>query len=161
MRGRRPKPTLLKLVTGNPGKRAINLREPKPVPKMPEPPAALSAEARQEWDTVAPQLFELGLLTSLDRMALAAYCEASACWALAQRALAEMAERDPVTRGLLIKTTNGNAIQNPLIGIRNKAQSDMARYAAEFGMTPSARSRVKDEALAPVKEIDPAAEWLS
>ena len=50
MRGRRPKPTHLKLITGNPGKRAINLREPKPVPKMPEPPTALSAEARQEWD---------------------------------------------------------------------------------------------------------------
>jgi phage terminase small subunit len=39
-------------------------------------------------------------------------------------------------------TTNGNAIQNPLIGTANKAASDMVRYAAEFGMTPSARARI-------------------
>ena len=39
----------------------------------------------------------------------------------------------------MIKTSNGNAIQNPLIGTADKADSDMVRYAAEFGMTPSAR----------------------
>jgi P27 family predicted phage terminase small subunit len=47
------------------------------------------------------------------------------------------------TQGLIIKTTNGNAIQNPLIGIANKAHNDMVRYVVEFGMTPSARSRIQ------------------
>ena len=54
-----------------------------------------------------------------------------------------MAERDQLTSGLMIKTTNGNPIQNPLVGIANKAAAAMVRYAAEFGMTPSARSRVE------------------
>ena len=53
-----------------------------------------------------------------------------------------MAERDELTSGLMIKTTNGNAIQNPLIGTANKAARDMVRYASEFGLTPSARARV-------------------
>ena len=36
-----------------------------------------------------------------------------------------MAERDLLTSGLMIKTTGGNAIQNPLVGTANKAASDM------------------------------------
>jgi len=42
----------------------------------------------------------------------------------------------------MIKTTNGNAIQNPLVGMANRAMADMVRYATEFGMTPSSRSRI-------------------
>ena len=53
-----------------------------------------------------------------------------------------MRERDPNAAGLLVKTTGDNIIQNPLVGIANKAMSDMVRYAAEFGMTPSARVRL-------------------
>ncbi len=53
-----------------------------------------------------------------------------------------MGKRDLLTGGLMIKTSNGNAIQNPLVGTANKAVSDMVRYAAEFGMTPSARVRL-------------------
>lgn len=44
--------------------------------------------------------------------------------------------------GLLTKTAQGNVIQNPLIGIANKAKRDMMAYAEQFGMIPSARSRV-------------------
>jgi len=54
----------------------------------------------------------------------------------------------------LIKTSNGNAIQNPLVGTANKAAADMMRYAAEFGMTPSARTRIAAEA--PPESDDPA-----
>jgi P27 family predicted phage terminase small subunit len=56
-----------------------------------------------------------------------------------------MASQDASTGGLMIKTTGGNAIQNPLVGIANKAQEVMLRVAAEFGMTPSARTRVRAE----------------
>ena len=47
-----------------------------------------------------------------------------------------------MTHGLIIRTQGGNAIQNPLVGTANKAMADMMRYAAEFGMTPSARTRI-------------------
>lgn len=113
------------------------------MPSTPEPPAFLSDEAKGEWGRVCEQLYTLGILSEIDRAALAAYCQAYGRWERAERALERMAERDQVTHALMIKTTNGNAVQNPLVGAANKAMADMMRYAAEFGMTPSARSRIQ------------------
>jgi len=36
MRGRRPKPTRLKMLTGNPGKRPLNGNEPRPAAAVPD-----------------------------------------------------------------------------------------------------------------------------
>lgn len=141
--GRKPKPTHLKLVTGNPGRRPLPKAEAKVVPALPSPPPHLSDEAKVEWGRVSEELFKVGLLSGVDRAALAAYCQAYARWVQAERAIAKLAEHDPITGGLLTRTTNGNAIQNPLVGTANKAMQDMVRYAAEFGMTPSARSRIQ------------------
>lgn len=152
MRGRKPTPSHLKLVKGNPGKRPMNTAEPIPVRDLPNPPTELTDDAKVEWGRVSEELYRLGLLTGIDRAALAAYCQAYGRWAQAERSLAEMAKRDPLTGGLLVKTTNGNAIQNPLVGVANKALADMVRYAVEFGMTPSARSRIEtDKASNPEK----------
>jgi phage terminase small subunit len=60
----------------------------------------LSAEAKIEWRRVARALHRLGLLTSVDRAALAAYCQAYARWRQAEKALGEMAARDPLTAGM-------------------------------------------------------------
>jgi P27 family predicted phage terminase small subunit len=92
---------------------------------------------------MADELYSLGLLTRIDRAALAAYCKAYERWVLAEQALAKMAERDLLTGGLMIKTTNGNAIQNPLVGTANRAMLDVVKFASEFGMTPAARSRIE------------------
>jgi P27 family predicted phage terminase small subunit len=71
-----------------------------------------------------------------------------------------MAEADPTGRSaLLVKTANGTAVQNPLIGIANKAAADMVRYASEFGMTPSARSRVHADTTA-AEAADPAKKYF-
>lgn len=143
MRGRKPTPGYLKLVTGNPGHRPIKQARAEPQGGVPRPPSVLGTDALLEWRRVVPRLAKLGLLATIDRAALAAYCQTYEIWVTSVRALAVMAARDPVTAGLLIKTSNGNAIQNPLVGIINKAAAAMVRYAAEFGMTPSARSRVQ------------------
>ena len=58
----------------------------------------------------------------------------------------------------MIKATSGNAIQNPLVGIANKAKADMVRYATKFGMTSSARSRVT--AMPDENKADPLAEFF-
>jgi P27 family predicted phage terminase small subunit len=141
-RGRKPKPTHLKLVLGNPGKRPIRGGKDRPETDMPEPPEHLNADARAEWHRVAHGLYVLRMLETVDRAALGAYCVAYAHWVQAERAIAEMAKQDLLTGALMIKTSNGNAIQNPLVGTAHKAASDMVRYAAEFGMTPSSRSRI-------------------
>ena len=154
MQGRRPKPTALKLIDGNPGGRPLNDLEPQPVVGAPTCPAHLSPTAKAEWKRLAQQLESLGIISQLDRAAFAAYCQAYARWVQAEKAIAKMAEKDQLTGGLMIKTSNGNAIQNPLVGIANKAMADMVRYAAEFGMTPSARSRINVEP--PSENQDPA-----
>ena len=158
-KGRKPKPTHLKLVTGNPGRRPLNKAEAMPEPDLPMPPPHLNDEAKVEWGRVANELYKVGLLTGLDRAVLAAYCQSYAIWCQATNAIKKMAEKDTLTGGLMIKTSNGNAIQNPLVGTANKAASDMARYAAEFGMTPSARSRINAETPDNRKE-DPASKYF-
>jgi P27 family predicted phage terminase small subunit len=129
------------VITGNPGGRPI--KEDLDLPEAdPSPPSYLKNDALEEWERVAPGLHAAGILTAVDIASLAAYCIAYGRWRSAEDAIAKMAERDALTSGLMIKTTNGNAIQNPLVGTSNKAASDMVRFAAEFGMTPSARSRI-------------------
>ena len=142
IRGRKPKPTHLKLIGGNPGKRPIRTGPERPVTAIPEPPGHLNEDARTEWHRAAHGLYALRLLKTVDRAAPAACRTAYARWVQAERAIAEMGKRDLLTGGMMIKTSNGNAIQNPLAGTANKAASGMVRYAAEFGMTPSARVRL-------------------
>ncbi len=75
MRGRKPVPTALKVVRGNPGKRALNTREAEPAPPATlTPPDWLAEDAKREWADKAPMLHRLGLLTEadLDAFALAA-----------------------------------------------------------------------------------------
>jgi P27 family predicted phage terminase small subunit len=151
MRGRKPHPTHLKLVKGNPRHRPLTDSEPAPRKTLPEPPAELSGDARKEWDRVAPELYRMGLLTALDRSALAAYCQVYGRWVQAERGIAE--------GGLLSTTIKGNLIQNALVGIANKAMADMVRYAAEFGMTPSARTRLRTSA--DVRPRDPAEDYFT
>ena len=143
MGGPPPKPTHLKLITGNPGKRPLNKHEPQPRrERVPSPPVELCEDAKIEWRRIARELHRLGLLTFVDRGALAVSCQAYGRWIAAERALARMAERDQLTYALMIKTTNGNAIQNPLVSTANKAMIAYMRCASEFGMTPASRTRI-------------------
>jgi phage terminase small subunit len=87
MRGRRPKPTRLKVLTGNPGKRPLNDSEPGPEVAIPDCPGELGENARREWSRLVGELAALKLLTNFDRAALAAYCGAYALWAEATEAI--------------------------------------------------------------------------
>jgi P27 family predicted phage terminase small subunit len=150
-RGPKPKPAHLKLLEGNPGKRRIPHEARPSAGPMPNPPEFLTLDARAEWHRVSTPLYHMGLLTDADVAPLAAYCQAYGRWVAAERVIAAMAEKDQVTGGLMIKTTNGNAVQNPLVGTSNKAASDMVRFAGEFGLTPIARARLALSAVAPLK----------
>jgi P27 family predicted phage terminase small subunit len=158
MRGPKPRPAFLKLVKGT-RKSRLNRNEPLPDPNLPMPPPHLSDEAKVEWGRVSEDLYRLGILTKIDRAALAAYCQAYGRWVRAELVLAEMAKRDELSGGLMVRTLNGNAIQNPMVGTANKAMADMVRYATDLGMTPSARSRVQ---VSPGGNAqDPAAKYLT
>lgn len=128
------KPTKIKQLEGNRGKQKLNVSEPDPRPALPSCPKHLTGAARTEWKRITPELYELGLLTNIDRSALAAYCSAYAEWV---EACEVMNGKSP-----LIKTEAGNIIQNPLVGIKHKAAEHMHKFLTEFGMTPASRSRI-------------------
>ena len=58
----------------------------------------------------------------------------------------------------VIKTASGNLIQNPFLGIANHAMDQMLKIAAEFGMTPSSRSRLVSTTT---QTADPFEEFLA
>ncbi len=138
MRGRKPLPTKLKIFKGNPGRRPLNKTEPEPeIATLPEPPEHFGLEARIEWVRVTQQLAQIGLLTNIDLSVLEIGVEAFGRMREAAAALKKLGPG-----GMIIKTTSGNWINNPLIGIRNKAGTIAAQIYAEFGMTPSSRTRL-------------------
>ena len=127
-------PTALKVITGNPGKRALPKNEPRPeAPKSLKPLAWLSPEAKKEWRRVAPELERCGLLTEVDIGLLAAYCDAFADMQRAEKGRAKLDDD-------LATTPNGLVQQHALVGIKRGARSDMATFCKLFGMAPTARS---------------------
>jgi P27 family predicted phage terminase small subunit len=115
----------------------MNKNEPK-FSGTPTCPKHLNKGARAEWKRISAELSAAGLLTNVDRAALAAYCAAYSRWTEAEDSLAKF--------GLVIKTPkSGYPIPNPYVGIANTALEQMRRWAVEFGMTPSARSRIHVE----------------
>lgn len=149
--GRPPKPTAIKELQGNPGKRSLNKAEPKPQQKRPPCPKHIQGEARREWNRITKQLLDLGLLTEIDRAALAAYCQ---CWARWVEAEEEM--RKP-TFVMIERTDKGYPVLSPWLGVANTAMKQMLRYLTEFGMTPAARSKVT---VASETEGDPYEDFL-
>lgn len=134
MRGRPPKPTRIKALTGNPGKRPLNAREPRPEPALPDCPPELSPTAQREWARLTVELAKLNLMTNLDRGALATYCGAYAIWAEAMEQIQKY--------GTMIKSSSGFPIQSPYLAILNRQAEIMMRIASEFGFTPASRSRI-------------------
>ena len=133
-RGPAPKPTALKLLTGNQGHQKIGGSEPKPRPVAPKCPLWLDAEAKREWRRIAPELDRLGLLTLVDMAALAGYCQSYSTWKAATLALAE--------HGLTYEAENGNIRQRPENTIAARALAEVRQFCQQFGLTPSARARM-------------------
>jgi len=138
-RGPKPKPTALKLIQGNPGKRAINGFEPKPSLVMPVCPKWLDDEAKNCWRRLAPKLKNMGVLTQIDGDALANYCDAWSRWKRATEFLQK--NGDVYT----LKDDAGQpkcVAQWPQVAIARNMVLVLNRYQQEFGLTPASRSRI-------------------
>lgn len=135
LRGPAPQPTALKRAKGNPGKRPLNDDEPTPKIEAPKPPNHLSCFAKREWRRITPLLLRYGLLSQLDRSALAMYCQAYGRW--------KKAERELKAEGEVVLSKHGQSYQSPWLSIANKAMDRMNKAISEFGLSPSARTRIK------------------
>lgn len=133
----KPLPAHLKLINGRGNGRDSGGREVKPTPGFvrlpPTPPAWLAGEARAMWDQVVAELSRLELLKPIDGPALATYC---LTWARLVEA------QDYISRnGILLETERG-PIKHPAVLILESASKELRAWAAEFGLTPSAESRL-------------------
>jgi P27 family predicted phage terminase small subunit len=140
-RGPPPHPTALRLLKGNPGKRKFNTREPRPPAATPSCPRWLSPEAKRVWRETVPVLKGMRILTRVDRDALAAYCQTFARWKAAEQFLDQHGEVYPI-RDESGKLRCMQAF--PQVFIARSHLQTLRSYQQEFGMTPSARTRVHE-----------------
>ena len=148
-RGRKPKPTELRLLEGVPGhSRPINENEPKP-PKtlVLRPPAWMMPEAKKCWKKYAPILNDMGVITEVDIPAFEGFCQSYAMWKAAQQ--------DIMIFGMTTVTKSGYEQQRPAVAIAQQNLKSMQSFATEFGLTPSSRSRITTGAAAGADEMDP------
>jgi P27 family predicted phage terminase small subunit len=127
-------PSALNALRGNPGKRATNAEEPRPEALASiAPPAWLKAIGRETWHELAPELHRLGLLTVIDRQALAAGCR---WWAIYRTA------DQKLRRGLVMQTPSGYRQAAPEVAIAHAAFKAAMEIFSRFGVTPSERTRL-------------------
>jgi P27 family predicted phage terminase small subunit len=144
-RGPKPLPANVHLLHGNASKKPMSqlLDGVHPEVEIPKCPTHLQAEAKKEWKRVAEQLESLGLISQIDRAALAAYCAAWAEVVYCEKKVADLNAADPNGEaGMIWDTPSGYKQMSVWLQIRNRAYDRMMKFAAEFGMSPSARTRV-------------------
>ena len=132
--GRKPKPTAIKVLEGNPGKRPLNKREPVPPKGSIKCPEWLLPEAKREWKRLAPSLEAMGVLTVLDLASFEGYCQAYARWIEAEAFITQ--------HGSIFKTPSGYVQQVPQVSIAQQSLKIVQSFCSEFGLTPATRARI-------------------
>jgi len=134
------KPTELKVLMGNPGKRPLPENEPKPKPIMDkvEPPAFLNDHAIKTWERLFPVLKSINLITEADIESFTILCQSYGIWVECETSL-KNGRTDEYTN----KGGNKNEIEHPLSKIAQKAFERYKSLCTEFGLTPASRSRIQ------------------
>jgi P27 family predicted phage terminase small subunit len=133
-RGPIPKPTVIKIAEGLPGRRPINGREPQPRVTTPKCPTHLDRRAKQEWRRLIPILRRMRVLTEADGLMLANLCLMVSTLVRAQEKLNEL--------GILYKAPSGYVMQSPLLSVVNQCVETITKLSREFGLSPASRSRL-------------------
>lgn len=100
-------------------------------------PTHLSEPAKNEWKRITGELASLDLLTGADRAVIALYCQSWARWVEAEKQVKDL--------GIVITAKNGTMMSNPYLSIANKAHEQCRRLVCELGLSPLARSKMKQK----------------
>lgn len=157
-RGPQKLPANVHMLRGNPSKLSLDelLREFNPETEIPNCPRHLMPEARKEWRRVSAELVRYGLISKLDRAALALYCQAWArlVWAETMMARAmEQAEENRLAAeakgeawhggdGIMVPSPNGALVYSHHWVVQRRAAQEVHWYLQSFGLSPSSRGRV-------------------
>jgi phage terminase small subunit len=134
MRGRKPTPTMLRVLHGNPTKEPLPKHEPKPVGDLSDPPEYFTDDQKAGWNYALAHS-PPGLLKRIDRAMLAAFIAAED---LHRQAMIEQ------SKGRLLWRPPGSSQpqQSPYLPIINRQALIMIKAASELGFTPVSRPRV-------------------
>ena len=106
-----------------------------PLTALPKPPGFLDRVAKDEWARVGEQLIAKQLLTETDLAAFTTYCVNVSRVAACEKIL----KRD----GMTITTPAGFIQARPEVAISRQCGVEQRKFAQEFGLTLSARTRVR------------------
>ena len=138
MPGRTPEPTHLKLLKGNPGKRAINTTEPAPRRGVPRCPAHLPARAKVLWKSLGRELDRMGVLTMADGLAFEMLCDAYAVYREAREVIAAQGATylsGTEVGGMMVRA-------RPEVAIAADAWRRTSSMLTAFGLSPASRTKV-------------------
>lgn len=139
-RGRKPKPTVLRMLQGNPGKRALNHEEPAYGPGAPDKPAFLDDFASEEWDRLTEMLVSARVVTKGDSgiliVAADAYSQLRQCQEFLKKKSSLSYDASSVNGGTSYKPY-------PEVAQRNMARRQYQAALSELGLSPSSRSKIK------------------
>ena len=147
------KPTALKVVEGNRGKRKLPQNEPKPRPLTPDKPDfGKNRAASAHWDQIAPILDYMGCLTEADGNSLRLLCLELATVDLCERQLQKLDDSQYV-----YTTSNGSEAPTAWLKQRREAAKAAESLMARLGMTPADRSKIevnkRDDGPSPLQRI--------
>ena len=139
---KRNKPTQLKIIEGNPGKRPLPDDEPKPRPTMPECPDGLDDGAKEVWSQYAPIIHRMGLLTEVDGESFGYVCQIMSRIRFIWSEL-----KKPDVKPMVIYSTmdsagneHVNVKLHPLLVEERHLMEKFRMWASEFGLTPRGRT---------------------
>jgi P27 family predicted phage terminase small subunit len=158
-RGTPRTPTKLKIIRGTakPAKKEIQPEKPE----SSKAPDYLNADAKKLWDSLYPKLEKLGLLTNIDLIGFARYCDIFPKWLKAKKTLDERGFYYPIyhkqTRAE-IRAKNPPRIkylnQFPEVSIYTQLGKDLSKLEQLFGMNPSARVNLDIKLENPKDDIE-------
>ena len=166
LRGRVPKPTIVQLLAGDPGKRAKTRakREMKPPSGVPSCPRSLKGYAREHWKYLTKLLGRMEyqgqrLLSPVHLGPLVGMCEAYKDAMTATRLLDEHGgnlggvypikklDKDGVAHVTYMQ-------QMPWVSMKAEAWQRYYKFAQQFGLTPGSQTNVSRDTVAEESEHD-------
>ena len=139
MPGPKPLPKNIRMLKGERRPSQVNHDEPKVKITLPDPPDEVRGRALEIWNDLGKKLVDLGVLAETDAKAFASLCIIEA---QILDTYAELWEYKDVNGTLYTTSPKGYVMQHPLLNTALKLQEKAMKLRAEFGLTPSSRTKI-------------------
>ena len=156
-RGPAPTPTSVLKLRGS-WRGDANPEEPQPERGVPDMPEFLEGMSKECWDQLVPLIDGMNVLTLADEVALSMLCKTYANWRRAEALLEKHGDVYP------IRDDAGNVKylqQSPYVSIARNNLLALKGMLEQFGLTPSARSRLRVEPDKTVAKQDARMSYLT